>query len=153
MAFWNRWLKNENKLQLVQSDRELVINWVQNINESITSIKKELHIIPSSTVAEFKENFDDKSDDVIKKLDALPEKIIEPLKEVIILSKQEILTELIRISSHNDAHDSNDSGSAPKGAVEKPIQEVSKDLIGKQKKLLALLLDSGFLELLFCLKV
>ena len=146
MVFWDRWLKKEDKIQPVQSDRELVKNWVQNINETITSMKTEMRSIPCLTVAEFKENFEDKSDEVIKKLNDLPEKIVEPLKEVINLSKQEILTELIRISAHYDAPDSNDSDSARKGTNLKTIKEISKILTGKQKKLLALLLDTGFLS-------
>jgi DNA-binding CsgD family transcriptional regulator len=105
-----------------------------------------MHKIPALTVAKFNEDFEDKSEEVLKKLDDLPEKIIGPIKEVISLSKQEILTELIRISAHYDAHDSNDSSSAHKGAIEKSTQEISKELTGKQKKLLALLLDSGFLS-------
>jgi predicted DNA-binding protein YlxM (UPF0122 family) len=58
------------------------------------------------------------------------------------ISKQEILAELVRISSHYDAHHSHDSVSA----VEKPIQEITQNLTGKQRKLLAILLDSGFLS-------
>ena len=149
MAFWDKWLKKQEEINeqqnacASQSDRKLVNDWVQNINKSIISLKSDLNKIPSSTVAEFNNNFEDKSDEVIEKLDELPQKIIAPIKEVINLSKQEILAELVRISSHYGAHDSNDSG---RKAVVKPIQEISKELTGKQKKLLALLLDSGFLS-------
>lgn len=146
MAFWYRWFKKDAPLetaQLNQYDRELVRSWIQNINDSITNIKAELHRIPTLTVDKFNDKFGDRNE-VLKKLDELPVKIIEPLKEVIALSKQEILGELIRISSHHDVHDSNDSAS--KEVVRRPIQEISKELTGKQKKLLALLLDTGFLS-------
>jgi hypothetical protein len=63
------------------------------------------------------------------------------LKLQLSLSKQEILTEMIRISAHHDEHHSNDS--VRKEAVLKSIHEISRELIGKQKRLLALLLDSG----------
>jgi hypothetical protein len=82
---------------------------------------------------------------VICKLDDLPEKIISPLKGVISLSKQEILTELIHTSAQY-SHDSNNSVIVSSRAIEKPIQDISKELTGKQKRLLALLLDSGFLS-------
>jgi hypothetical protein len=146
MAFWHRWFKKGVTLEKQQSnqyDRELVRNWIQNINDSIISIKAELHKIPTLTVDEFNNKFEDRSE-VLKKLDELPVKIVEPLKEVIGLSKQEILSELIRVSSHYDAYDANDS--AHKVTVVKSIQEISKELTGKQKKLLALLLDTGFLS-------
>ena len=150
MAFWDRWLKKkeiqERQIIASQSDKELVKNWVQNINDSIAGLKSDLNKIPSLTAAEFNNNFEDKSEDVLKKLDELPVRIIEPIKEVISLSKREILTELVRISSHYGAHDSNDSVGSPEEATLKSIQKISKELTGKQKKLLALLLDSGFLS-------
>lgn len=45
----------------------------------------------------------------IEKLDELSDRITGPLKEMIAISKQEILSELVRISSHYDAHHSHDS--------------------------------------------
>lgn len=153
MAFWDRWLRkkkiiephaaNDNSSQL---DIELVIGWVQSIDESISCLKVELHKIPALTVAAFDENFEEKSGEIIKKLDDLPERIIGPIKVIISSSKQEILTELIRISAHYNAHDSNDSNSANRAPIIKPIREISKELTGKQKRLLALLLNSGFLS-------
>jgi len=146
MTFWDRWFKKDLTIEAVQPnqyDRELVRSWIQNINNSIIGIKAELHRIPTLTVDEFNNKFGDRSE-VLKKLDELPIKIVEPLKEVIGLSKQEILSELIRIGSHYDAHDSNDL--AHKEIVVKSIQEISKELTRKQKKLLALLLDTGFLS-------
>ncbi len=146
MVFWDRWFKREEpnveSTRYSFSDRELIKEWVQSINNSLIDFKGELQKIPSQTVSAFNESFEDRSNDVISKLDDLPEKIISPLKEVISFSKQEILTELIRIGAHHDAHDSHDSGVTHK---EKSIQDVSKELTGKQKRLLALLLDSGFL--------
>lgn len=148
MAFWHRWFKKEKPrldvTQPMENDRELVKQWVQNINDSLMAIKEKLQKIPSETVAALSESYKDRTDDLISKLDALPKKVIEPLREVIDLSKREILAELIRISSHHDSHDSNDSVS--RGAVVKSIHEISRELTGKQKRLLALLLDSGFLS-------
>jgi len=125
-----------------QADRELVKSWVQEINDSISILREELHRIPALTAVELKEE----SKEFIEKLDALPERIVGPIKEVVDLSKREILTELMRFSSHRDSHDSNDSDIMRKETVTNPIQEVSKELTGKQKRLLALLLDSGFLS-------
>ena len=145
MAFWNRWFRKESKPEPTQSsepDHEVVEQWAQSINDSLLSIKQELQKIPSETVATLDQTFEDRTNDVLTKLDALPERIIKPLEEIIQLSKQEILAELVRISSHYDAHHSHDSVSA----VQKPIQEITKGLTGKQRKLLAILLDSGFLS-------
>jgi len=124
-----------------QADNEQVKSQLGNINDSILGLGEELHRIPASIVAELK----DHNREVIEKLDNLPGMIIGPLKEVTNLSKQEIMTELMRISSHRDSHDSNDSGIA-RTETAKPIHEISRELTGKQKKLLALLLDSGFLS-------
>ena len=77
MAFWDKWLKKQEEINeqqnacASQSDRKLVNDWVQNINKSIISLKSDLNKIPSSTVAEFNNNFEDKSDEVIEKLDEL----------------------------------------------------------------------------------
>jgi len=145
MAFWDRWFKREvppETVQPNQHDRELVRNWIQNINDSISGLKIELSKIPELTVAEYNKSAEDRSRKIEKKIAELPEKIVGPLREVIGLSKQDILTELMRISSHHDAHDSVSAQVEPA----KPIQEISKELTGKQKKLLALLLDSGFLS-------
>jgi hypothetical protein len=150
MVFWDRWFKREEPnvepTQYSVSDRELIKQWVQSINDSLMDVKEELQKIPSKTVSVFNESFEDRSNDVISKLDDLPEKIISPLKEVIRLSKQDILTELIRISAHYDTHDSNDSSSVYRDDRAKSIKEISKELTGKQKRLLSLLLDSGFLS-------
>jgi len=149
MAFWDRWFKKEKiprePTQANEHDRELVKQWVRNISESLKDIDTELQEIPSLTVAALRENFEDRSDDVLERLDELPERIIRPLKEMISLSKQEILAELVRISSRDGARYSHDSGSAY-NQVEKPIQEVTTGLTGKQRRLLAILLDSGFLS-------
>ncbi len=149
MVFWDRWFNREKtRLELTQpsaSDSELIKQWVQNINDSLMAIKEELQKIPSETVATFSESYKDRTDDVLTKLDALPKKIIEPLREIIELLKREVLAELIRISANYEPHDSNDSDSERKEAA-KPIHEISRELTGKQKKLLALLLDSGFLS-------
>jgi len=146
MAFWNRWFKREeSRLQQTQpgtSDRELIKEWVQSINDSLAVIKEELQKIPSRTVATFNERFEDRSDEVLLKLDGLPQKITDLLREMISLSKQEVLAELVRISSHHNAHDS----SSAQKQVERPIQEITKGLTGKQRRLLAILLDSGFLS-------
>jgi len=144
MAFWNRWFKP--KLEGTQpdaSDRELVKQWIRRINDSLIIIREELRKIPSETAAISNQRLEDSNQDVLRKLDELPDKITGPLKEVISILKQEILAELVRISSHYDAHHSNDSDSAQ---VQRPIQDVTKGLTGKQRKLLATLLDSGFLS-------
>lgn len=149
MAFWNRWFKREeSKLEPTQpnaSDQELVKQWVQSINDSLVDIKEELQKIPAETAATLDKSFENRTHDVLSKLDALPERIIRPLSEIIELSKREVLAELVRISSHYDAHHSHDSISA-RGQIETPIQEITKELTGKQKRLLAILLDSGFLS-------
>jgi len=146
MAFWNRFFKRkESQLEPTQpstADTELVKQWILSINNSLVAIKEELRKIPTETAATLDKNIEARNNDVLSKMDALPDKIIKPLSEIIGLSKREVLTELIRISSHYDAHHSHDSVSA----VEKPIQEVTKDLTRKQRKLLAILLDSGFLS-------
>jgi hypothetical protein len=144
MAFWDRWFKREEPKH-EQTERELVKRWVQSINDSVVQIKSELQRTPSLTVAALGQSFEDKTHDVLCKLDALPEKIIGPLEEIIGLSKREVLAELVRISSRCDAHDSHDSGGAH-AQTEKPIQEITKELTGKQKRLLAVLLNSGFLS-------
>jgi len=149
MAFWDRWFKKEKTpaepTQPSEHDRELVRKWIQSISDSFKDIDNELQKIPSLTVAAFSESYEQRSNDVLKRLDELPEKIVGPLKEVISLSKQEVLAELVRISSRYGAHDSHDSVSA-QGQIEKPIQEITKGLTGKQKRLLAILLDYGFLS-------
>jgi predicted DNA-binding protein YlxM (UPF0122 family) len=149
MAFWNRWFKREeSKLEPSQpnsTDRELVKQWVQNINGSLVAIKEELHKIPSETAAILDKSFQEGTNEVLSKLDNLPERIVRPLGEIIDLSKREILAELVRVSSHYDAHHSHDSISA-QGQIETPIQKITKELTGKQKRLLAILLDSGFLS-------
>ena len=110
MAFWYRWFKRgESKLEPTQpsaSDRELVKQWIQSINNSLMGIKEDLQKIPTETVATLNESFEDRNTDLLKKLDALPDKITAPLKEMIGISKQEILAALVRISSHYDAHHS-----------------------------------------------
>jgi hypothetical protein len=149
MAFWDRWFKREEsrheQTQPEANDRELVKRWVQSINDSVVQIRTELHRVPSLTVAELGESFEDRTHEVLSKLDALPEKIIGPLGEIVDLSKREVLAELVRISSRYSAHDSHHSDGAQR-QVEKPIHEVTKGLTGKQKRLLAVLLDSGFLS-------
>jgi len=149
MAFWNKWFKREEPkhehAQPETSDRELVKQWVQNISDSLKDIDTELRRIPSVTVAAFNESCEDKRDDVVRRLDELPERIFRPLQEMISLSKREVLAELVRISPGYDSHDSHDSGGAHRQS-EKPIQEITKGLTGKQKKLLAILLASGFLS-------
>ena len=148
MAFWRRLFKRqESRLEPTHpeaSDRELVKRWVQSINDSVVQIRRELQKIPSLTVAALDESFEDRTHDVLSKLDALPGKIIGPLGEIIDLSKREVLAELVRISSRYGAHDSHHSVD---GEAAKPIQEITKGLTGKQKRLLAILLDSsGFLS-------
>jgi DNA-binding MarR family transcriptional regulator len=145
MAFWDRWFKRgESKLEPTPpsaTDRELVKEWIQNVNDSLVGIKEDLQKIPSETAATVNESFED----VLRRIDALPERIIGPLEDIMDLSKREILAELVRISSNYDAHHSHDSISA-QGQIETPIQEITKDLTGKQKSLLAILLESGFLS-------
>jgi len=149
MAFWHRlFRREESRLEPTQpnaSDRELVKRWVQSINDSLVQIRTELERIPSLTAAELYESFEDRRHDVLSKLDALPEKIVGPLGEIIDVSKREVLAELVRISSRHGAHDSHDSGGAQR-QIEKPIHEITEELTGKQKRLLAVLLDSGFLS-------
>jgi hypothetical protein len=149
MAFWNRWLrKRESKVerpQPVASDRELVMQWVQSVNDSLMSIREELRKMPSETAAIYNQSLENSNRDVLRKLDELPDRITMPLKEMIVISKQEILAELVRISSDYNAHRSHDSDSA-QAHIERPIQEITNGLTGKQKKLLAILLDSGFLS-------
>ena len=127
----------------VASERERVIEWVQSINDSLEGIREELRKMPSETAAIYNQNLENITRDVLKKLDEMPDKITEPLKEMIATSKQEILAELVRISSLYDAHHSHDSDGAQ---ILNPIQEVTNSLTGKQRKLLAVLLDSGFLS-------
>jgi DNA-binding CsgD family transcriptional regulator len=147
MAFWERLFKREeSKVEQTQPnaiDRELVKQWVQSINNSLMGLKEELQKIPTETVATLNKSFEARNIDVLKKLDELPDKITSPLKEMIAISKQEILAELVRIGSQDDAHHSHDSDSAP---IQKPVHEITKVLTGKQRKLLAILLDSGFLS-------
>jgi DNA-binding CsgD family transcriptional regulator len=143
MAFWNRWFRKKSELEGSDAnERQLIKQTIQGINDSLMNIREELRKIPSETITTLNERLEYKNQDVLRKLDELPDKITGPLKEMISISKQEILAELVRISSHYDAHHSHDSISA----VQKPIQEVTKSLTGKQRKLLAILLDSGFLS-------
>jgi len=146
MAFWDRWFRREkSKLELTQrgeTDRELIKEWVQSVSDSLTSIRQELHKVPFETAAILNQSLENRTNDVLSKLDAIPERIVVSLREIIELSKHEILAELVRISSNHNAHHSHDSISA----VEKSIQEITKTLTGKQRKLLAILLDSGFLS-------
>ena len=113
MAFWNRlFRRKESKIEGTQpdaSDRELVKQWVQSINESLAIIREELRKTSSETVSRLRESFENESRDLLRKLDGLPDKITGPLNEMISISKQEILAELVRISSHYDAHHSHDS--------------------------------------------
>ena len=146
MAFWNRWFKREeSKLEPTQpsaTDHELVKQRVQSINNTLIDIEQELQKIPSQTAAALEKRLENRANDMLDKLDNLPARIIRPLGKIIDLSKREVLSELVRISSHYDAHDS----ISAQGQVETPIQEITMDLTGKQKRLLALLLDSGFLS-------
>jgi len=48
-------------------------------------------------VATFSENFEDRSDEVLRRLEALPQKMTDPSKEMINLLRQEILAELVHI--------------------------------------------------------
>jgi DNA-binding CsgD family transcriptional regulator len=147
MAFWNRlFRKREPGLEGTRpeaSDRELVKEWVQSINDSLIGIREEVRKIPSETVITFNESLEERSQDILRKLEDLPEKITIPLREMIGISKEEVLSELVRISSHHDAHHSHDSDGAQ---IQTPIQEITKGLTGKQRKLLGTLLDSGFLS-------
>jgi hypothetical protein len=149
MTFWHRLFKREEsgheEARPAAGDRELVKQWVQGINDSLVRIKGEIQKIPLLTVATLDKSFEDRTHEVLSKLDALPEKIIGPLGEIVDLSKREVLAELVRISSRHSAHDSHDSGGVQMRA-ERPIQEITKGLTGKQKRLLAVLLDSGFLS-------
>jgi DNA-binding CsgD family transcriptional regulator len=149
MAFWDRWFRREEskneRAQPGASDRELVEHWVQSINDSIVQIRADLQNIPSLTLAGLDQSLEDRTHEVLSKLDALPEKIIGPLREIIDLSKREVLAELVRISSRYSAHDSHGSGGGER-QVEKPIHEITRELTGKQKRLLGILLDSGFLS-------
>jgi predicted DNA-binding protein YlxM (UPF0122 family) len=147
MAFWNRWIrKGESKLEVTQpdtSDRVIVKQWVQSVNDSLISIREELRKMPSETVTIYNQSLENSNRDVLRKLDELPDKITGPLKEIIVISKKEILAELVRISSHYNAHHSHDSDGA---RILKPVREITNGLTGKQRKLLAILLDSGFLS-------
>jgi hypothetical protein len=149
MAFWDRWFKREeSKVEPTQPnaiDRELVKQWVQSIDDRLMGIREELQKMPSETAAIIDKSFEERTNEALNKMDKLPERIIRPLGEIIDLSKREVLAELVRISSGHGAHDSHDSISV-KGQIEKPIQEITKGLTGKQKRLLAILLDSGFLS-------
>jgi DNA-binding CsgD family transcriptional regulator len=147
MAFWNRLFRRRESLlegaRPEASDRELVKEWPQSINDSLQRIEEGLRGMPSETVAIINEGAERRNQEVLGKLDDLPDKITGPLKEIIGISKQEILAELVRISSHYDAHHSHDSDNAQ---TQRPIHEITKGLTGKQRKLLAILLDSGFLS-------
>jgi len=146
MAFWDRWFRRkQSKFEPTQaeaSDRELVKRWVQSINDSVVQIRTELQKIPSLTAIAVNDSLQDRTRDVLRELDGLSEKIVKPVGEIVDLSKREILAELVRISSHYGAHD---SGSAQR-QIERPIQEITKGLTGKQRRLLAILLDSGYLS-------
>jgi DNA-binding CsgD family transcriptional regulator len=147
MVFWNRlFRKRESSLEGTRpesSDRELVKEWIQSINDSLLRIGEELRRMPSETVAILNESDERRNQEILRKLDDLPDKITDPLTEMIGISKQEVLAELVRISSRYGAHDSHHSVD---GEAAKPIQEITKGLTGKQKRLLAILLDSGFLS-------
>jgi DNA-binding Lrp family transcriptional regulator len=147
MGFWNRLLKKEErKLEGTcpdASDRELIKQWVQSVSDSLVDIREELRKMPLETAAIYNQNFDDRNRDVLRKLDELPDKITGLLTEIIVILKQEILVELVRISSHYDAHHSHDSDSAQ---ILKSFQEITNSLTGRQRRLLAILLDSGFLS-------
>jgi len=145
MAFWNRWFKKEeSKLEgSGANDRELIKQSIQDINDLLITIREELGKMPSETAAIYNQSLENSNRDVLRKLDELPDKITGPLKEMIATSKQEILAELVRISSHYNAHHSHDSDSAQ---ILKPVQEITNGLTGKQRKLLAILLGSGFLS-------
>jgi DNA-binding MarR family transcriptional regulator len=154
MAFWNRlFRRKESRIEAAgpypdARDRELIKQWVQGINDSVIQIRTELEKIPSLTLAAVNQSFEDRTHEMLTKLDGLPEKIIGPLGEIISLSKREVLAELVRISSHYSAHDSHHShdsiGAQPQ--IKTSIQVITSELTGKQKRLLAILLDSGFLS-------
>jgi len=149
MAFWN-WLfrRKESKVEGTQpeaSDRGLFKEWIQSINDSLLRIEEELQRVSSETVATINEGAERRSQEFLRKLDDLPNRITVPLKEMMDIWKQEMLVELVRIGSHHGACDSHDSGGAQR-QTEKPIHEITKDLTGKQKRLLAVLIDSGFLS-------
>jgi len=147
MAFWSRlFRKRESGLEGARpeaSDRELLKGWVQSINDSLLRIEDDLHKAPSEAVAAVNECTERGNQELLRKLDDLPDRITGPLKEMMDISKQEILAQLVRISSHYDAHHSHDSDSEE---IQRPIQEITKGLTGKQRRLLATLLDSGFLS-------
>ena len=149
MAFWHRLFKREeSRLEPTRpnaTDREQVRRWVQSINDSLVQIRGEMQKIPLLTAAVLDESLEDRKHEVLSKLDALPEKIIGPLREIIDLWKREVLAELVRIGSRYSAYDSHDSGSA-NAQTEKPIQDITKELTGKQKRLLSVLLGLGFLS-------
>ncbi|MGP8128670.1 MAG: helix-turn-helix transcriptional regulator [Candidatus Bathyarchaeia archaeon] len=138
--------KEESKVERTQpvaSDRELIMQWVQSVNDSLMSIREELRKMPSETAIIFNQSLENQNGDVLRKLDELPDKITGPLNEMIVISKHEILAELVRISSDYNAHHSHDSDSAQ---VLKPLQEITNGLTSKQRRLLALFMDSGFLS-------
>ena len=145
MVFWHRLFKREKssfeQARPNANDREQVKRWVQSINDSLVQIRAEMQRIPPLTVAALDERLEGRTHEVLGELDDLPEKIVGPLREIIDLSKREVLAELVRISSRYGAHDSHGSSGA-----EKPIQEITNALTGKQRRLLAILLDSGFLS-------
>ena len=147
MIFWKRWFKKtESKPDTTPTgvvDRELVKQWIHTINDSLVDIRVGLRNVPSETAATSNQSLENRTQDIMRKLEALPNEIMGPLKEMVTTSKQEILAELVRIGSHNDAEYAHDSTSA---AVRKPIQEITKGLTGKQRRLLFILLDSGFLS-------
>jgi hypothetical protein len=146
MAFWNRlFRKEESKIRTepVANDRTQVIEWVQSINDSLVGIREELRMMPSQTAARYSQSLENINQGLLRKLDEMPDKITESVKGMIAISKQEILAELVRISSSYDAHRSHSSGDA---RTIRPIQEITNGLTGKQRKLLAILLDSGFLS-------
>jgi len=133
MAFWDRWFRREESrhegTQPDASNRELVEQWVQSVNDSLVEIKEELRKIPNETVATLNESHKDRNIGLLRKLDELPDRITAPLMEMMAFSKQEILAELVRISSRYNAHDSHDSGGTQRQA-EKPIHEITKGLLG-----------------------
>jgi DNA-binding MarR family transcriptional regulator len=152
MAFWNRlFRRKESAIEAAEpdvGDRELIKQRVQSINDSLALIREELREVPLETFSKLSESYEIKNRDLLSKLDALPEKIIDPLREIIDISKREVLAELVRIGSHYSAHDSHHSHDSI-GAqlqIETPIQVIASELTGKQKRLLAILLDSGFLS-------
>jgi DNA-binding CsgD family transcriptional regulator len=149
MAFWNRlFRRKESSLSATQphgSCGDPFKEWVHSINGSLLRIEEKLEGMPSETIATINESAENRNQEVLRKLDELPGKITGPLKENMAISKQEILSELVRISSRYSAHDSHDSDSAQRQA-ERTIHEITMGLTGKQKRLLAVLMDSGFLS-------